>query len=80
MLQYLIEILGTVRCPSISKITFAFLSNNISSNFDDYVNQDLLKITKYVKEEYEEEIIEDYKKGSRKAHTSTKKRRKPLDA
>jgi hypothetical protein len=79
MLQYLIEILGTVRCPSISKITFAFLSNNISSNFDDYVNQDLLKITKYVKDE-EEEIIEDFKKGSRKALTSTKKRRKPLDA
>lgn len=56
MLQYLIQTIQNISCPAISSVTFAFLSNTISNNFDDYLNQTILKMSQI---DPEEEINED---------------------
>lgn len=45
MIQYLIETIENIRCPAISAVTFAFLSNTLSKNFDDYLNQKILSVS-----------------------------------
>ena len=45
MIQYLIETIENIRCPAISAVTFAFLSDTLSKNFDDYLNQKILKVS-----------------------------------
>ena len=53
MIQYLIETIENIRCPAISAVTFAFLSDNLSNNFDDYLNQEILKVSQITKAEEE---------------------------
>jgi hypothetical protein len=37
-LQYLIEVVAAIDCPSFAMVTFAYVNDSMSTNFDDYLS------------------------------------------
>ena len=60
-LQYLIEIVGFIKCEPFSRVAYGFVSGQLNSNLDGYLEQNLVKGVQMVMRNSEEDISkEDY--------------------
>jgi len=59
-LQFLVEVIGFLKCPTLSRVTYAFLSNSLTGNFNDYLPPELVRVTKFAPNNKYNVADEDY--------------------